>query len=81
MSLFKPNRGPREIKKIKCPACGKIFEATEGQSLIPGFLCRDCNHLSEELEEYKTRLPKEKNPGKIKKIQEEIKKLEKKLKI
>ncbi|MBS3155411.1 hypothetical protein J4404_02845 [Candidatus Woesearchaeota archaeon] len=83
MSIF--NRGI-EIKKVKCPVCGKMFEASERQIFVPrtgsqGLMCRDCTRLMQELNEYKARLPKEKNSGKIKKISEIIKKLEKRLKI
>ncbi len=83
MSIF--NRGI-EIKKVKCPICGKTFEASERQVFVPrsgspGLMCRECTKLMQELNEFRARLPREKNPDKVKKISKIIRALEIRLKL
>jgi len=83
MSIF----GRRiEIKKVKCPACDKIFEASEQQAFVPragspGIMCRSCTKLMQELNKYRTGLLKEKNPNKVKEFSKAIKALEGRLRL
>ena len=83
MSIF--NR-KIEIKEVKCPACGEMFKASERQIFIPkkgdrGLMCKGCTKLMRKLNEYRSKLPNETKPGKIKKLSKEIKRLEKRLKL